>query len=144
VTDGPRDWRGTEITPGSLVIYGAPVGRSIAMVEATVADPMLSPAGRIWLNVTRRSHGGWGDGTKRVHVGADRLTVVTTLPETDAPTEVEKHTIALAAQVERQRVLTTHHVPAARNLEPAQCTGCGAVGYQQLMAQDCRGLAVAA
>lgn len=34
-TDQPLDWRGIPITPGALVIYGAPVGRSIAMVEAT-------------------------------------------------------------------------------------------------------------
>jgi hypothetical protein len=38
VADQPvTDWRGTPIVPGALVIYGAPVGRSIAMVEATVA-----------------------------------------------------------------------------------------------------------
>lgn len=88
---GPVDWRGTPITPGALVIYGAPVGRSIALVEATVADPMLTPSGRIWLDVIRRAYGGWGDSKRRVHVGADRLTVVDILPPTTMPTDVEKH-----------------------------------------------------
>jgi len=89
MSDTPTDWRGTPIQPGNLVIYGAPVGRSIAMVEATVANPMLTPSGRIWLDVTRRSYGSYGYDNKRVHVGADRLTVVTELPPTDLPTEDE-------------------------------------------------------
>jgi hypothetical protein len=81
------DWRGTPITPGALVIYGGPVGRSIQMVEARVADPMLSPSGRIFLNVVRRSYTDDNDG--RVHVGADRLTVVAELPPTTLPTASE-------------------------------------------------------
>lgn len=84
---GPVDWRGTPITPGALVIYGGPVGRSIQMVEATVADPMLTPSGRIWLNVVRRSYDDDSDG--RVHVGADRLVVVGQLPPTALPTATE-------------------------------------------------------
>lgn len=85
---GPTDWRGTPITPGALVIYGAPAGRSITMVEATVADPMLSPSGRIFLNVVRRSY--WHTDGGKVHVGADRLTVVTALPPTTVPTDAER------------------------------------------------------
>lgn len=81
---GARDWRGTPITPGALVIYGAQVGRSVTLVEARVADPMCTPSGRIWLEVIRRSYGGWLD-AERVHVGADRLTVVDTLPPTALP-----------------------------------------------------------
>jgi hypothetical protein len=88
--EAPKDWRGTPITPGALVIYGAPVGRSIAMVEATVADPMLTPSGRIWLDVIRRAYGGYGHENQRVHVGADRLTVVTALPPSELMTEDEK------------------------------------------------------
>lgn len=95
-TTGPVDWRGTPITPGALVIYGGPAGRSITMVEATVADPMLSPSGRIFLNVVRRSY--WHTDGRKVHVGADRLTVVTELPPTTVPTEVER-----AARIEAHR-----------------------------------------
>jgi hypothetical protein len=109
---GPVDWRGTPITPGALVIYGAPVGRSIAMVEARVGDPMLSPSGRIWLEVDRRSYGGWGDGKRRVHVGADRLTVVTELPPTTMPTEIEKHEAE-----ERERAAREVYVTAAHESE---------------------------
>lgn len=84
----PVDWRGTPIVPGALVVYGAPVGRSIAMVEARVSDPMLTPSGRIWLDVVRRSYSHTDGG--RVHVGADRLTVVTELPSTTVPTDADR------------------------------------------------------
>jgi hypothetical protein len=106
----PVDWRGTPIKPGALVIYGGPAGRSITMVEATVADPMLSPSGRIWLNVIRRSYA-HTDGAK-VHVGADRLTVVTGLPPTTVPTEAER-----AARGEAQRKARNAYVEAAHETE---------------------------
>jgi hypothetical protein len=102
-----RDWRGTPIEPGGLVIYGAPVGRSIAMVEATVAEPMLTPSGRIWLDVVRRAYGGYSDEVKRVHVGADRLTVVDALPATARLTEQEKRDRA-----DEQRQRRTAHIDA--------------------------------
>lgn len=107
--DLPTDWRGTPITPGARVIYGAPVGRSITMVEAIVAHPMLSPSGRIWLSVQRRAYGAHGDSKAMVHVGANRLTVVTVLPPTTRLTEREK-----AARLDEQRArqeawLIRHH-----------------------------------
>jgi len=97
------DWRGTPIEPGALVIYGAPVGRSIAMVEATVANPMLTPSGRIWLDVVRRSYGHVGTEVGRVHVGADRLTVVSLLPPSDLPTAADLAAEALARREEWER-----------------------------------------
>lgn len=85
----PVDWRGTPLTSGLTVIYGAPVGRSIAMVEG-VTDG-FTPSGRVWIRIVRRAYGGGHVGqAERVHVGADRLTVVTLLPPTTVPTEQEE------------------------------------------------------
>jgi hypothetical protein len=84
-----RDWRGTPIEPGQLVVYGAGVGRSIEMVEAIVADDMLTKAGAIRLDVVRRSYGNWKQRT-RVAVGPDRLTVVEALPPTKKFTQAER------------------------------------------------------
>lgn len=112
-TTPPRDWRGTPITPGALVIYGAPVGRSIAMVEAIVAAPMTTPSGRIWLNVQRRAYGSsWaadGEQIRKVHVGADRLTVVGVLPPTLVLTEQEKADRREEQRTRRRRWVDTHH-----------------------------------
>lgn len=83
------DWRGTPIRVGDTVIYGAPVGRSIAMVEAIVDG--FTDSGRVWLLVKHRAFGGYGEGKPRVHVGPDRLTVVTQLPPTDLPLEEDKN-----------------------------------------------------
>lgn len=111
----PNDWRGTPITPGATVIYGAGVGRSIELVQATVtpdpsnpAAPHLTKQGNVWLNVIHRSY--QRPHTDRVNVGADRLTVVTALPPTQLPTArqkiadsarstIEYHTKALAELV---------------------------------------------
>ena len=82
-----KDWRGTVINVGDTVIYGAPVGRSIAMVEATVTG--FSEKGRVLLKVKYRAIGGYGD-NKIVNVGPDRLTIVTGLPPTDLVPEDEK------------------------------------------------------
>lgn len=91
MSGGPVDWRGTPIWPGATVIYGATIGRSVELVEATVAEPMLTTSGRINLDIVRRSHGQWGATTKAtVHVGRDRLTIVSALPDTSLPTEAEK------------------------------------------------------
>lgn len=125
--DQPRDWRGTPIEPGKLVIYGAPVGRSIAMVEATVADPMLTPSGRIWLDVHRRAYGGWADEVRRVHVGADRLTVVDALPATTRLTEqqkldqAEQHRAAREAHIEAYHLENTH---AGIGEQRVRCSAC--------------------
>lgn len=104
MTETPRDWRGTPIEVGKLVIYGAPVGRSIALVEATVDG--FTKSGRVNLRIIRRAHG-YG-GKEVVHVGADRLTIVTELPPTDVPTDAEKSAQALRRMKERNRVHATH------------------------------------
>ncbi len=84
-----KDWRGTPINIGDICIYGAPVGRSIAMVQAIVDG--FTESGRVWLKVKHRSYGGgWSDSKNRVHVGADRLTIVLALPPTELPDEDEK------------------------------------------------------
>ncbi len=72
------DWRGTPILIGQTVVYGGPVGRSVAQVEAEVVG--FTKSGRVNVRPIRRSYGTWQ--TKEVvHVGPDRLTVVTALPE---------------------------------------------------------------
>lgn len=106
----PVDWRGTPITPGALVIYGGPVGRSIQLVEARVSDPMLTPSGRIWLDIIRRAYTDDNDG--RVHVGADRLIVVETLPPTTLPTATEAR-----ERKERCRAAREVYVLAAHEAE---------------------------
>jgi hypothetical protein len=109
----PRDWRGTSIEIGATVIYGAGVGRSIAMVEAVVDG--FTDTGRVWLAVRHRAYGGgWHSARPRVHVGADRLTVVSGLPPTELPTEGEKS----AAERERLRAQYAGH------LEALLATGC--------------------
>lgn len=86
--DVKRDWRGTPITEGATVVYGASVGRSVALVEGSVTG--FTPSGRVWVYVIRRAYGGgWGDEAPKVHVGADRLTVVSSLPVSDVPTQPE-------------------------------------------------------
>lgn len=129
-TEPPRDWRGTPITPGALVIYGAPVGRSIALVEATVADPMLTPSGRIWLNVQRRAYG-HSDTSRRVHVGADRLTVVTALPPTTRLTEQEKADRLPELIVRRDAWLDRFHAEQGHTMTTSPHTG------YTYCAQDC-------
>lgn len=137
-TDPVTDWRGTPITPGALVVYGAPVGRSIAMVEATVATPMLTPSGRIWLDVVRRSYGHIGTEVGKVHVGADRLTVVTELPPTEMPTAADVAAEAAAQREEWNRKRAEAEAECARvGHEPedvtswadayrrSQCSRCG-------------------
>lgn len=83
----PRDWRGTAIKVGDPVIYGAPVGRSIELVEGEVTG--FSKTGRVNVQVIRRAYshaGSWGK--RNVHVGQDRLTVIRpdSLPPTTLPT----------------------------------------------------------
>lgn len=76
-----EDWRGTPINIGDTVIYGAPVGRSIAMVEGIVDS--FTKTGRVNVKVVRRAYG--LSGKDVVHVGPDRLTIVTKLPDTSKP-----------------------------------------------------------
>lgn len=127
----PKDWRGTPIVPGALVIYGAPVGRSIALVEAEVVG--FTKSGRVNVRVVRRAYGSWGEGKEIVHVGTDRLTIVTELPPTDMPTDKEKEVIRKAENAERERVYNTHRFQyysyAYNTGQPAyndrECEGCG-------------------
>lgn len=133
MAEQPADWRGTPIRPGALVIYGAPVGRSIAMVEAIVTDPMLTPSGRIWLDVQRRAYGSWpreGDEPKRVHVGADRLTVVADLPPTTRLTEPERAERAPEENLRRAAWIERYHVEQAHggitDDQRARCSACWA------------------
>jgi hypothetical protein len=113
------DARGIPITAGDTVIYGFGVGRSVAMAEAVVLGEevteetdwgthlyekvSLTPSGRVWIRVVRRSY---GSGSKpKVHVAPDRLVVLKphydadvrlwTLPPSDLPTqdEVTRHRI---------------------------------------------------
>lgn len=105
-----RDWRGTPIVPGALVIYGAPVGRSIALVEATVEG--FTKSGRVNVRILRRAYGGgWTNAKDVVHVGADRLVVVNELPPTDMPLESEKIAENEARVQRRQDVENTHDFP---------------------------------
>lgn len=87
----PRDWRGTKIEIGSPVIYGAPLGRSIQLVEGEVVG--FSKTGRVNVRIVRRavSHA-WGGNREVVHVGQDRLIVIRpdSLPPTGLPTWGDK------------------------------------------------------
>lgn len=93
-----KDARGVPVTVGATCIYGAPVGRSIALVEGVIDG--FTPSGRVWVKVVRRAYGGgWSTDAKRVHVGADRLVIVDALPVCDLPTAAEK------SEAERLRLI---------------------------------------
>jgi hypothetical protein len=78
-----------DIVEGASCIYGAPVGRSIALVEGVVDG--FTASGRVWVRIVRRAYGGgWSDSKDRVHVGPDRLVIVDALPACDLPTDAEK------------------------------------------------------
>jgi hypothetical protein len=94
-----KDARGVDIVEGASCIYGAPVGRSIALVEGVIDG--FTASGRVWVRIVRRAYGGgWSDSKDRVHVGADRLVIVDALPTCDLPTDAEK------AQERRQERMT--------------------------------------
>ncbi len=90
-----RDWRGVDITPGATVIYGAGIGRSIALVEArvTLDEVIATASGKIRLEVIRRAYGGWSEHGLSVKVGPDRLTIVDSLASSSLPTEHEKYLV---------------------------------------------------
>lgn len=103
MTESIRDWRGTVIEPGQTVIYGSPVGRSIQLVEGEVDG--FTKSGRVRVRVIRRSY---TTGSKEVvDVGADRLTIVESLPPTSNPTQAEEY----AAVLEQRRRRATHDMP---------------------------------
>ncbi|MGW1268177.1 hypothetical protein [Streptomyces sp. NPDC002491] len=101
MSDTLKDARGVDIHEGAPCVYGAGVGRSIALVEAVVDG--FTDSGRVWLKVVRRSYGAttWGRPRDRVHVGPDRLVIVDSLPNCDLPTDAEK---AVDAREERIRI----------------------------------------
>ncbi|WP_327379418.1 hypothetical protein [Streptomyces sp. NBC_01212] len=97
-----QDARGIEITTGASCIYGAPVGRSIALVEGVIDG--FTASGRVWVKVVRRTYGGgWSNGKDRVHVGPDRLVIVDALPACDLPTDAETREERRSAQIKRYR-----------------------------------------
>lgn len=77
MADPVHDWRGTAVLIGQTVIYGAPVGSSISMVEAEVIG--FTRSGRVNVRPIRRAYGRW-QSKDVVHVGPDRLTVIDRLP----------------------------------------------------------------
>lgn len=104
-----KDWRGTPIEIGALCIYGAPVGRSIALVEAEVVG--YTKSGRINVRIVRRAYGGSWSSKEVVHVGADRLVVVNELPPSDLPLTSEAIAAKKELAAERDRVEKTHDFP---------------------------------
>ncbi|MEU3729974.1 hypothetical protein AB0E81_11275 [Streptomyces sp. NPDC033538] len=101
------DARGVEITEGASCIYGAPVGRSIALVEGVIDG--FTPSGRVWVRIVRRAYGrGWTDSKDRVHVGADRLVIVDALPESGLQTQAEKVAETRRQTAERYRQNIAH------------------------------------
>lgn len=140
----PRDWRGVPITVGALVIYGAPVSRSIAMVEATVEG--FTKSGRVNVRIIRRAYGSYywrdeDDSKEVVHVGQDRLTVVNTLPEPLMGTEADKREQARLERIERQRVRATHDIPQVDQGQwDQECTRCG-TSWRESFETECPGVA---
>lgn len=96
------DARGIEIREGASCIYGAPVGRSIALVEGVIDG--FTPSGRVWVRIIRRAYGGgWSNDRKRVHVGSDRLVIVDALPDSELPTDAEKSAARRTESIEQHR-----------------------------------------
>jgi hypothetical protein len=102
-----KDARGIPVTVGATCVYGAPVGRSIALVEGVIDG--FTPSGRVWVKIVRRAYGGgWATDAKRVHVGADRLVIVDALPTCDLPTAEEKSEAERLRLIERYRADIAH------------------------------------
>lgn len=121
MTDVKTDARGVEIVEGASCIYGAPVGRSIALVEGVIAG--FTPSGRVWVRIVRRAYGGgWSDSKERVHVGPDRLVVVDALPESGLPTDAEKQVARRKERIEtyRHRIAELEAGGEARGWESPQ------------------------
>lgn len=102
MTDTPKDARGVEIVEGASCVYGAPVGRSIALVEGVIDG--FTASGRVWVRIVRRAYGGgWSNSKDRVHVGPDRLVIVDALPASDLQTDAEKAAERRREAVEQYR-----------------------------------------
>lgn len=113
------DWRGTPINIGDTVIYGAPVGRSIAMVEGIVDG--WTKSGRVNVRITRRAYGYAGKDV--VHVGADRLTIVEKLPDSALPTATEAAIISMKNSIkslkEQRDAVVTGKRPVQHGMDEA-------------------------
>lgn len=72
--EGRKDARGVAIEEGDTVVYGAGVGRSVAMVTGAVDG--WTPSGRAWVRVDFRAYGGDSHTPERVHVDPTRMVVV--------------------------------------------------------------------
>lgn len=105
MTEHLTDARDVPIKPGATVVYGFGVGRSIAMAEGVVEEKdgevSLTPSGRVWVQVVRRSFSSGEKG--RVHVQADRLVVVDVLPASPQPTQLEGNVAEWQKQRDRYR-----------------------------------------
>ena len=81
------DWRGTEITVGAIVIYAASLySHSVEMVEGQVIG--FTNSGRVRIKIIRRSRrrNAYINDKDTTNVGADNVTVIGSLPDTDMPT----------------------------------------------------------
>ena len=147
MTDAPEaspvtDWRGTPITEGALVVYGAPVGRSIALVEAEVVG--FTKSGRVNLRIIRRAYGGgWTDSKDVVHVGKDRLIVVHELPPTEVPTQAEIVAPKREAKAEQKRIRATHDFPPAYEEEVPESERVGSWHRRRFVYPPCSKCGVA-
>jgi hypothetical protein len=131
------DARGVVINEGDTVIYGAPVGRSIALVEG-VADGWTE-SGRVWVRVIRRAYG--HGSRERVHVGADRVVVVLALPDTDRETAADLRARMEVERAGRTRIFNTHDVvePHWTECRTSYCSVCGVTDRFNLVSRECRG-----
>jgi hypothetical protein len=128
------------VTEGATVIYGAPVGRSIALVEGVVVG--FTESGRVWVKVVRRAYGSWRNGKGQVHVGADRLVVVEKLPPATTETVDELRVREEEWRIERERIRDTHEIvePHWSECRPRHCIDCGAT--ETLATVPCPGRSV--
>ncbi|MFG3710107.1 hypothetical protein [Micromonospora sp. NPDC047730] len=135
-TEAPRDWRGTPITPGALVVYAYTSGSSALTAEATVAPaPFVTPSGAIRLDLVRRSsgHGSYRD---RVAVSPAGLTVVETLPPTDLPTAAEVREQLEKGRLEREAIKATHDLPSGYWTGREKCARCG-MDWRETLSRRC-------
>lgn len=76
-----KDARGVVIEEGALCVYGASTGLArTGVVLGTVEG--FTASGRVWVSTVTRSNGySFQEPGQRVHVGPDRMIVVTGVPD---------------------------------------------------------------
>lgn len=132
--NGAKDARGVEIVEGASCIYGAPVGRSIALVEGVIDG--FTPSGRVWVRIVRRAYGGgWSDSKERVHVGPDRLVIVDALPESVLPTDADKQKERRAERIAQYRTRIAE-LEAGGEVRGWESTGDALAHYRRWLAQE--------